>query len=261
MSKKGDRIRGYCAKWGMSEASVRKHEAMGAPFEDDAAMVRWFYAKPDHSQASFGDVFVRKIEELRDGVDLSEPGAAPVVDNRDFAEFEAAFPEAPPGAGDTAALAKLKRFRDFALFRIGVAQKRNDTGAIKDATRQLTHFSSVIHDEELRAFRLGRELGDILQRGEVEAYVHALTYWQMRCVDDYVAAVVQALIAAAAAKPLDRDAVVAIIEGPLLDARIVKPIERALATTAKTALPVWFLDAIRESMNRVIEPCPADSQP
>jgi hypothetical protein len=37
---------------------------------------------------------------------------------------------------------------------------------------------------ELRAQRLGREIGDIIPRADYERQLRALAYWLVRCVDD-----------------------------------------------------------------------------
>jgi len=262
----GNRAKKWAPEWGVSENLCRSLHSRGCPFQDGpAAVLAWFDAKEDRAKQRMHPHFKAKCEEVR--ANLGASGALPAVgatvsvavanaepqNDADYAEFAQAQPALEAKAGDTGTLEKLKRFREFALFKISKAQLKGDTKAIKDYTQQAMHFSSVIHDEELRAHRLGRELGEIIQRNEVEGFLYALAYWQLRCVDEYTATIIPKLIAAGTGKPLDRDAIVEIVEPPLLDARIVKPMERATKTTAGTALPPWFLACIEEAMNRTVE--------
>lgn len=261
MSESGQTVRKWAAHWLVDIDDLRRYRRQGAPITSEAGMVAWFDGKSDQAKQNFNAQFKERIEQVRQTLPAAVKASDAQQADDDFAEFERINPAQPAGAGDSAALYQLKRFRDFALFKVALAQKRNDAAGVKDYTKQAMNFSSVIHDEEIRAHRLGRELGEIIQRSEVEGYLSSLTYWQMRCVDDYIGQVVPKLITASAGKSLDRDAITDIIEPPLLDARIVKPIERATATTAGTALPKWFLECIKTAMDRSIEPCPAASQP
>lgn len=226
---------GRAVYWRVGERTIKRLLVLGAPLHSVEEMIVW--AKDRH------DVPAGILSKLRDEQGL------PASDSEDLAEFKKTYD--PKQEADTQA--QLKELQAYQLYKVKKAQERGDAAAVMAATKLLTHFSNVINDEELRAFRLGKETGDIIQRAEVESYLHAINYWHIRCIDEYTAEVVPELVQLAAAGKLDRDSIKATITSPLIDGRIVKPIDRALSSTSGMRLPAWFAECITKSLDRIVK--------
>ena len=227
----------------VAERTLKGWRGQGAPLHSVEEMAVWMkrlQRAPKGFIARMRELTGASVPDVLEGEEIS------------YKVFLEQYADKQRSDGDT--VEQLKQLRAFQLFKLERAQEGNDLNAADDCAKMLKHLSAIIDDEELRAHRLGRELGEIIQRGEVVGYIHALTYWQLRCVDEFLGMIVPKLIEAAAAKPLDRDAILGIVEPPLLDARITKPIERAVSSTGAAALPKWFLESVQESVDRVIEP-------
>lgn len=259
------------------------------PVDDPAAMLAWVASQPSVIQAKFSPSFRRRIDELRlesartpsspppsSGASHSaSPGGSlpPSSDPRHLTSPPAPFPEDPDRAAflaarhestadgaatrahDAAYLSSLKLERDFAIFKLQRANTTNNLPVIKDTTEAITRLSGVIHDEELRAQKLGREIGDIIPRADYERQLRALAYWLVRTVDDAKAALAPRLAAASATGPLYRQEVDAILEPVLLTTRVLDPLRRSadLPPGTGAALPPWALNALRTALAAAIE--------
>lgn len=243
------------------------------PVDDPAAMLAWVASQSSVIQAKLSLAFRRRIDELR--IEASRaPAAAPSSDSAaarpaasaipafqdpDRAAFLSARAEADSApaarAHDAAYLSSLKLERDFAIFKLQRANTTNNLPVIKDTTEAITRLSGVIHDEELRAQKLGREIGDIIPRPDYERQLRALAYWLVRSVDDIKAALAPRLAAASATGPLYRQEVDAILEPVLLTTRVLEPLRRAVDLPAGTgaALPPWALAAMRAALAAALE--------
>jgi hypothetical protein len=242
------------------------------PVDDPAAMLAWVASQPSVIQAKLSSSFRRRIDELR--LDASRirsgapaaatqpPGApAPFAapDDPDRASFLAARAEADASsatrAHDAAYLSALKLERDFAIFKLQRANTTNNLPVIKDTTEAITRLSGVIHDEELRAQKLGREIGDIIPRADYERQLRAIAYWLVRSVDEAKATLAPRLAAASATGPLFRQEVDALLEPVLLTTRVLEPLRRAADLPAGTgaALPPWALAAMRTALAAALE--------
>jgi len=243
------------------------------PVDDPAAMLAWVASQPSVIQAKLSHSFRRRIDELRleaarapasaatndVGSSSAPPTGAP--HDPDRAAFLAARAAAatPTAAGvpapNTTYLRDLIQERDFAIFKLQRANTTNNLPVIKDVTEAITRLSGVIHDEELRAQRLGREIGDIIPRADYERQLRALAYWLVRTVDDAKAALAPRLAAASATGPLFRQEVDAILEPVLLTTRVLEPLRRSsdLAAGTGAALPTWALAAMRAALAAALE--------
>jgi len=249
------------------------------PVDDPAAMIAWVAAQPSVTQAKLSPAFRRRIAELRleaarSPSNAAVVGAAPasgaiksplvMPEDPDRAAFLAARQKADSSqtaqSNDTGYLAALKFERDFAIFKLQRANATNDLPVIKDVTEAITRLSGVIHDEELRAQRLGREIGDIIPRADYERQLKAIAYWLVRTVDDAKAALAPRLAAASATGPLFRQEVDAILEPVLLTTRVLDPLRRSadLPPGTGAALPTWALAALRAALAAAIEAPPVE---
>jgi hypothetical protein len=226
-----------------------KAERPPVPVDDVDGMIRWYASLPTSSQTKLTPEFVRRLTEIR--LEREKENGAPVVLDPDYAAFENAY--SASHAKDTDALAHLKRMRDFALFKIQRAQARNDFPAVQDATRQLTHYSSVIHDEELRAQKLGREIGELLPRPEAERVARAFAYWSLRAAEDILTTVCPRLATASGTGPLFQEEIRQLIEPTLLGQRVLGPIARAAQVSSGVHLPQWFVAALRAGIADTLE--------
>jgi hypothetical protein len=220
------------------------------PVDDVAAMVRWYAGQPTKIQQKLTPEFRARVTELR--IELESGPAGPQILDPDLAEFDKKY--TAEDAKDTDALAHLKRYRDFSLFKIGRAQGRNDFAAVQDATRLLNHYSSIIHDEEIRAQKLGRELGDLVPRRALSDFMENWMLASLRGVDDAVDAIVKAICSRSS--ELFRDEVRAIVEGELLSIRVLAPMQRAASAVAPMALPGDLVDEARKIAATYIKSAP-----
>ena len=172
---------------------------------------------------------------------------------RDVAARQQQQPGGPANNGVD--IGSLKLRCAYADFKIGLAQQRGDHPSVREWTETLRYLSGVIHDEELRAQRLGREIGDIIPRADYERQLKALAYWLVRQVDDAKATLSPRLAAASATGPLYRQEVDAILEPVLLTTRVLEPLRRSTDLPAGTgaALPPWALAAMRSALAAALE--------
>lgn len=238
-----------------------QHTPPPGAVDSDDAMLAWVASLPSAIQAKLSSRFRARIASLRiqrerhggppPTLPAGAAGATPSSLDPDYAEFLAKHGESP--ARDSSLLADLKLQAAFAVFKLQRAQARGDLGAVKDATETLRYISGVIHDEELRAQKLGREIGDILPRAEAERILRALPYWLLRSVDELLADVCKRLAAASASGPLFIEEIRQLLEPALLSHRVLAPFARAAQINAGTTLPRWAVDAMRESLAATLE--------
>lgn len=225
--------------WRVSLRTAQKWLRAGIPVDDDAEMVRWVAGMPSASQAKLTKAFRTRIDEIRvvkertaaDGAFISDP---------DYIDFTRTLAQSP--AADSDNLSDLKRNRAFAIFKLQRSQERGDLAGVRDATESLRYISGVIHDEELRAQKLNREIGDTIPRADAERIAEAMGFWLMRGADDFLARVCKK-IAAASVAPLYPEEVRALIEPELISTRLVAPFSRAAEISAACALPSWWITA------------------
>jgi hypothetical protein len=247
-----------------------------APVDSVDAMIAWFVALPSARQTKLSPGLRRRITALRmerdrgatyassshsghpttTGTPPPPPGAAPPAD-----PYWSAFQRERTSRGATApasaedSLTRTRLLRDYAQFKLEAAQSANDLAAASDAAALFKLNSDIIHDEELRAQKLGREIGDIIPRADYERQLRALAYWLVRTVDDAKAALAPRLAAASATGPLFRQEVDAILEPVLLTTRVLDPLRRSadLPPGTGAALPPWALNALRTALAAALE--------
>jgi hypothetical protein len=241
--------RALAERWETSERTMQQMRKAAVPVHDDEAMVHWYNGLSSMAQRRLGPGLTKKIREVRSKMEAAGRGGTV---NADYAEFTATYARVK-GQGDVDALAHLKKLRDFALFKLDKAQIRSDLSAIQDATKELTHFSSVIHAEELRAQRLGRELGESFSAADVDRLGVAIGYWLLNSADLAINQMAAALATAAAGGPLDREGVRQAIEPVILRERVLAPLVRATQANVPAQLPKRFVDAIRQGLATVLE--------
>lgn len=253
-------------------------------------MLEWMRSLPSASQAKLTRSFRARCDLFRLAIERGQP--LPIPTDSGVRAPAASAPQTPNPAGSAGAvdpdwlafqrehtdrqqqqpggqgalgvdLASLKLRCAYADYKIGLAQQRGDHPSVREWTETLRYLSGVVHDEELRAQKLGREIGDIIPRADYERQLMALVYWLVRCVDDAKAALAPRLAAASATGPLYRQEVDAILEPVLLTTRVLEPLRRATELPAGTgaALPPWALTAMRTALAAALEdPAPAGGE-
>lgn len=141
----------------------------------------------------------------------------------------------------------------YADHKLGLAQQRGDHPSVREWTDTAGRLAGIIHDEETRAARLGRDLGDLLPRTDAERLARALGYWLLQSADHLRRTLTPALSAAAAAGPLAPADFDRHLDPALLRALILEPLARAATVNAGTTLPPWFIAALRESTAATLE--------
>jgi hypothetical protein len=219
------------------------------PVDDVDGMIRWYSSQPSTSQHKLTPEFLRRLTELR--IDRERTLGAPVATDPDYAAFERDYDASH--AKDTDSLARLKRLRDFALFKLERAQARNDLAAVNDASNLLKHNSSIIHDEELRAQKLNREIGDTLPRAQAEQIARAMAYWCLRSIDNLLAEVCPRIAASSASGPLFPEEIRKQLEPALLSSRLLSPMVRSSQIASGMSLPRWWVDAAQSGLAATVE--------
>ena len=155
---------------------------------------------------------------------------------------------------DPNVLADLKRQMAFFLHKHRQASEGNDSAGAAEAMRQITDLSSVIHDFEIRQQRLGRDLGDLVPRSELEHVARFIGLHLLRCADAAIASIAKVLTDRDPALPSpDAKEIRALIEPLLITNLVFQPIERAAAGTNSAAPPAWLVKALLEGRAEVVE--------
>lgn len=228
-----------------------------APLHDCAATVGWFSRLSYERQNKMTPAFRGRIAEIRAQLGIVDvPPVAGVtppagVSQDEFAKFKAE--RRASASKDTDALAELKSLRDFALHKIAQATVAGDQPAVNAATKLMVHFSSVIHDEEIRAQRLGREAGDLIPAETFEAIVRAIPFWLMRGVDDLQSEIIPKIVAASGHGELGHEQLRKLIEPALLSARVLVPFVRSSQVVTGVSIPKRILDAMKSGLDDTIE--------
>lgn len=247
---RGAHTRERAAFWRVSLRTMQNMlaERPPVPVDDTDAMIRWYAALPSATQSKLTRALVTRIMELR--LERERITGAPIIMDADYADFERDHATATP---DNDRIAKLKRLADYAVFKIERATKARDLSALSDAQNLLARISSTLHDEELRAQKLGRALGNLLPQESAESLARALAYWLLRSIDAVLADVCPRIATASASGQLFREEVRALIEPTLLAHRLLEPLARASKHPAALALPVWWIDALRSGLAATLE--------
>lgn len=250
------------AQWKVTDRTIRRWRAAGVPVENVAAMIAWAAGLPSDKQAKLSVDFRRRLTELR--MEHERHTGASASSDPYYTEFlaskmttgeEANARDVAGHASDTDYLDALKQRRDYALFKLKHAQARNDLTAADDAGRLLKLVAPIIHDEELRAQKLGRELGDFISKPDYERQIRAIAYWLVRAIDVAEAQLAPSLATRSAAGPLFREEVRGMLEPVLLAHFFIEPLRRAanLPHDAGGALPPWVLAAMRSAIAACVD--------
>jgi hypothetical protein len=267
--KDGARTKERAEYWGCKLRTMQIMIKDGLPVDSDAGMVEWYCRLPQRSQGMLALPFKARLGAVRaklEGRDVAG-GAGAVTDGKPFApvlqqdadvtEFERTY-KAPAGSSDDHDnLASIRRERAYYLFRMQRARARRDLAAEADAAKQFRNFSDVLHDCELRALKMGRDLGESYSAEDVKRLGRAIGFWLMQSADTVITQVAKELTEAAAAGPLDREMVRRVVEPLILRERVVAPMVRASKMEAGVSLPKVFVEAVRAGLDAVVEETPA----
>lgn len=253
------------AYWGCKLRTMQIMRKRGLPVDSDAGMVEWYCRLSQRSQGLLAIPFKGRLDAVRaklEGRELTaDPAAAvagkpfaPVLQpDADLTEFDKTY-KAPAGSTDDHDnLASIRRERAYYLFRMQRARARRDLAAEADAAKQFRNFSDVLHDCELRALKTGRDLGESYSAEDVKRLGRAIGFWLMQSADTVITQVAKELTEAAAAGPLDREAVRRVVEPLILRERVVAPMVRASKMEAGVSLPKAFVEAVKAGLEAVVE--------
>lgn len=223
-------------------------KSKGVPVDNDAGMVEWYAGLSSAAQEKLGDVFVRKLFEARSKIEKDT--GKPVTPDTDAEDFTQAYK--PEVGNDKGSLADIKRQRSFYLFRLERARARGDRMVEAEAMKYFRSLSDLLHDAELRAQKLGRDLGESFSGEDVKRLGRAVGFWLMHGADELIGRAAKSL-AEAPGQPLDVEGVRKIIEPLILAERVVAPMVRSTEQRAGVALPKLFVEAMREGLAGVVE--------
>ncbi len=234
--------------WRVTERTIARWRAKGAPLHDIAGMLEW-----SRDREKLPRAFIDRIAYLTgapedDGDKRPDTEEARPLDGSpdpNWAEFE----KQARGDDPKLAMEKIARARDYAAFRFEKAAAKSDRSGMKFYGDLLAKMESVLHDAQLRAKKLGLDEGQLLPRGEVERIAWALAYWALRAVDlnlDALSVRFEKLgLSSAAARE--------VLEPELLSDRFLVPFARAAKIQGGTELPEWLVAKMREACGDFLE--------
>lgn len=243
----GARMKERAQFWCVELRTMQRLIQRGVPVDDVAGTIKWYSVLSAASQGKLTADFRRRLLELRVELEKKEPTGAP--QDPDYSAFKDHYSET---AQENANLRDLKRQRAFYLFKLEQAQKRNDSAAAYEATKQFTHFANVIHDAELRDQKLGRDIGNLYSGEEIDRIFRAIAYWQLRCIDETMSEMC-AQVSAASGGSLTRHDVKRVVEPLLLAARLLAPLTKATKINAGVQIPPRFVAAMKAATASVLE--------
>lgn len=255
---KHNRPRGFTEErakfWRVSLRVMQMWLRKSIPVEDTGKMIAWYAGLPVAQQNRLTADFRRRVTELRVAA-----GAGTALDP-EYSEFEKAYTSGT--VSDQTALAELKKQAAFYQFKQRLCSQRNDHAGASAALNQLKDLSSVIHDMELRAQKLGRDLGDLVPRSTLEQPARHLAYHLLRCADATKTELVKALtVADPAGAPLLPDELAARIDPILINLFVLQPIIRASHGDNTAAPPPWLVTALRVGAAEVLDNIQLDRMP
>ncbi len=227
---------------------MQKYRKAGYPVESDEGMRSWYAGLAPETQAKLTPEFRGEI--LKCGASSKPPGT--LATDADYKTFEAAY---KPEAGDQTVLADLKKQLAFYMFKHRAASELNDGPGASEAMRQIKELASVVHDSELRAQKLGRDMGDLVPRKELEVPARFLGYHLLRCADAALSKLAKAITEREPnAPPITPEEVRRLGEPLLLTALVYDPMAKAMAGDNGAAPPDWLLAAMKDGLAEVVEP-------
>lgn len=222
--------------------------AKSVPVDDLPKMIDWYAGLPAKKQSKLTPEFRHRVAELRIRQDTDSTVAAA----RELAEFNAQYK--PGEQQEQTALADLKRQFAFFLFKQQKCSERGDKAGTAEAMQQVAQLSGVIHDMELRAQKLGRDLGDLVPRKLLEKTAHFIGYNLLRCADALNAEIVTSLTRGdPGGARLTGEEIAARIDPILLNAYVLQPVVRASSGDNPAAPPDWLAASLRAGAAEVLE--------
>jgi hypothetical protein len=241
--------------WGVSVRVMQLWLRENLPVDSPQKMVTWYAGLPAAKQAKLSAGFRRRVTEERIKLQGGSAAADP-----EYAAFEHEYSQG--AVSDKTALADLKKQFAWYQFKQRACSGRNDEAGASAALNQLKDLGSVIHDMELRAQKLGRDLGDLVPRTTLEGPARFIGYHLLRCADAVKSEIVKVLtVADPAGAPLLPEEIAARIDPILLNAYVLQPIKRAAHGDNAAAPPDWLVAALTEGAAEVIEETTLDRTP
>lgn len=240
--------------WGTSTRTMQLMIADDVPVDDPARMVAWYAALPSRSQGMLSRTFALRIHEERaklEGVPIATGRPAVQLSDPDLAEFNAAYK--PTASAEKDNLADIKRERAFYLFRVQRCRERQDRAGESEALKHYGRLADIVHDCELRAQRLGRDLGESFSASDVDRLGRAVAYWLLNSADVLIGQLATGLAAASANGPLDREAIRKVVDPLVIGERVLAPMVRASQVNAGVKLPTRFVEAMKAGAASVLE--------
>jgi hypothetical protein len=239
--------------WRVSDRVMQLWLNRSVPVDSVEKMIAWYAGLPAAQQNRLTATFKARVTELRLA---SGRGSGALVDP-EWASFEAEY--STGSVSDQTALAEMKKQAAFYSYKQRLCSQRNDHAGASAALNQLKDLSSVIHDMELRAQKLGRDLGDLVPRKTLEEPARFIGYHLLRCADAVCAEISAALTQGdVTGARLTAEEIVQRIDPILLNAYVLRPIERAAAGDNTAAPPDWLVAALRAGAAEVIESATLD---
>lgn len=243
---KGQRPPGYAVErakfWGVSLRVMTRLLSQGVPVDSMEAMRSWYASLPPDTQGKITAALREKI--------VGATGKRGKSD-ADYEAFIAGYSEEQ---GDKTVLADLKKQLAFYMFKHRGASERNNGVGASEAMRQIKELASVVHDTELRAQKLGRDMGDLVPRADLERPARFLAYHLLRCADAALHKIAKDIAERDPKLPMITAPEIRLLGEPLLlTALVFDPMTRAMEGDNGAAPPEWLVKAMKDGLTEVVE--------
>ncbi len=234
--------------WRVSERVMQLWLRRDLPVESVEKMLLWYAGLPLAQQNRLTANFRARVTELR----MAQSGGKRGVADPEWVAFEQDY--AAGNINDQSELHELKKQAAFYRHKQRLCTNRSDQAGASAALAAFKDLSSVIHDMELRAQKLGRDLGDLVPRKTLEAPARHLGYHLLRCADSVLAEITAALTQGdPTGARLTAGEIIARVEPILTSAYVLRAIDRAALGNNDAAPPDWLVAALHAGAAEVIE--------
>lgn len=266
MSRKSkhDRAPGYTREraefWRVSVRVMQLWLRRDLPVDSVEKMISWYAGLSSSRQSRLSASFRARVTELRLRAAANAGKKNSSSADPEWADFERHYSANSPG--DQTELAELKKLAAFYRHKMLLCSQRSDHAGASAAQNLHKDIASVIHDMELRAQKLGRDLGDLVPRSLMETTARHIGYHLLRCADSCLSELVRVLtVTDPAAAPLLPEEIRARVEPVLLNSHVLQPIRAAARAANPAAPPPWLVASLEAGLAEVLEEIQLDRTP
>lgn len=244
------------ARFAVTRQAVAKWRAAGADMSSEVALARWLAQRGTIRQ----ETRLVAAEILRQAAENPAPLSPDYVEAAQ--DVERAVSQAARGmklGGKAASIAesnaRLASFTDYYAAELASAVEQNDAAMIQFWGKEYRAAEKIQQDGQMLAKKLGIDAGELIKKEMAEAYLRAVAYWLVRCVDTARKRLREKLVGVQTAQDADM-----ILDSELVAAVLVQPMARAMRVEGPVELPSWAVGAITDAIDDYVEDGATEAQ-